>query len=176
MLDDERRYYPEDYLAAQVLGTVGIDNKGLSGLELTLDSVIGGSDGERRVIRDARGDPVSLVQLKAERHGEDVRLTIDAPLQDEAENVLARVGQTYQPKNATALVMNPRTGDVLAMANWPRVNANDVGHSPPWTRANRTIGFTYEPGSTFKSITVAGALEDRVVRPDTTFTVGPQIG
>ena len=175
VLDDERRYYPEDYLATQVLGTVGIDNKGLSGLELTLDSVIGGSDGERRVIRDARGDPVSLEQLKAERHGEDVRLTIDAPLQDEAENVLARVGQTYQPKNATALVMNPRTGDVLAMANWPRVNANDVGHSPPWTRANRTIGFTYEPGSTFKSITVAGALEDRVVRPDTTFTVGPQI-
>src|SRR5207244_2940083 len=71
--------------------------------------------------------------------------------------------------------MDPNNGDILAMANWPLVNANNVEAAPPWARANRAIGFTYEPGSTFKSITVAGAVEERLVRPNTVFAVGPQI-
>jgi cell division protein FtsI/penicillin-binding protein 2 len=96
-------------------------------------------------------------------------------LQGEAESVLADVGRNYQPRDATAIVMDPRNGDILAMASWPRVNANAVENAPPWARANRAIGFTYEPGSTFKSITVAGALEEKLVRPDTVFAVGPQI-
>ena len=175
LLDDERRYYPEGKLASQLLGTVGIDNKGLSGLELDLDGELHGSDGEQRVVKDALGDPVSLKRTHGERSGTDVRLTIDSALQDRAETVLAEVGQTYQPKGATALVMNPRNGDILAMANWPQVNANRVEQAPPWARANRAIGFTYEPGSTFKSITVAGALQDGLVKPQTTFTIGPQI-
>jgi cell division protein FtsI (penicillin-binding protein 3) len=175
VMDDERRYYPEGLLASQVLGTVGIDNTGLSGLELQLDGVLHGEDGHQRVVRDARGDPVSLRQLHDERPGTDLHLTIDSTLQGEAENVLADVGATYQPKGATAIVMDPRNADILAMANWPRVNANAVEEAPPWARANRAIGFTYEPGSTFKSITVAGALQDRRVRPDTSFTIGPQI-
>ena len=175
LLDDERRYYPEGSLASQVLGTVGIDNKGLSGLELALDGDLRGSDGEQRVVKDALGDPVSLKRTHSERSGRDIRLTIDSALQDRAETVLGEVGQTYQPKGATAIVMNPRNGDILAMANWPQVNANRVEAAPPWARANRAIGFTYEPGSTFKSITVAGALQDRLVKPQTTFTIGPQI-
>jgi cell division protein FtsI/penicillin-binding protein 2 len=175
LLDDERRYYPEGSLASQLLGTVGIDNKGLSGLELDLDGELRGSDGEQRVVKDALGDAVSLKRTHGERSGRDVQLTIDSALQDRAETVLAEVGQTYQPKGATAIVMNPRNGDILAMANWPQVNANRVEEAPPWARANRAIGFTYEPGSTFKSITVAGALQDGLVRPQTTFTIGPQI-
>jgi cell division protein FtsI/penicillin-binding protein 2 len=175
VIDDERRYYPEGSLASQVLGTVGIDNVGLSGLELTFDKDLRGTDGQQRIVKDARGDPVSLNQLQGEHSGHDLRLTIDATLQDETEKVLAGVGQVYQPKGATAIAMDPRNGDILAMANWPRVNANSVEEAPPWARANRAIGFTYEPGSTFKSITVAGALQERLVRPDTAFQIGPQI-
>jgi cell division protein FtsI (penicillin-binding protein 3) len=175
LLDDERRYYPEGSLASQVLGTVGIDNQGLSGLELDLDGELRGSDGEQRVVKDALGDPVSLNRTRGERSGRDVRLTIDSALQDRTEAVLGEVGRAYQPKGATAIVMNPRNGDLLAMANWPEVNANRVEQAPPWARANRAIGFTYEPGSTFKSITVAGALQEGLVKPETTFTIGPQI-
>ncbi len=175
LLDDERRYYPEGSLAAQLLGTVGIDNEGLSGIEHQLDDDLRGKDGEQRVVKDALGDAVSLKQVEGERSGGDVRLTIDSALQDRSEAVLAEVGSTFQPKGATAMVMNPRNGDILAMANWPTVNANRVEQAPPWARANRAIGFTYEPGSTFKSITVAGALQDDIVSPNTTFTVGPQI-
>jgi cell division protein FtsI (penicillin-binding protein 3) len=175
VLDDARRYYPEDTLASQVIGTVGIDNAGLSGLELSLDKELRGSDGRRRITRDALGDPVSLDQVRNTQSGTDLRLTLDSSLQSRAEEVLAGVGQAYQPKAATAIIMDPRNGDILAMAGWPRVDANNVESSPPWARANRAIGFTYEPGSTFKSITVAGALEERLVRPNTVFAVGPQI-
>jgi cell division protein FtsI (penicillin-binding protein 3) len=175
VLDDARRYYPEDSLAAHVIGTVGIDNVGLSGLELSLDKTLRGSDGRRRITRDALGDPVSLDQLRTTESGTDVRLTLDSSLQSRAEEVLAGVGQAYQPKAATAIIMDPRNGDILAMAGWPRFDANNVESAPPWARANRAIGFTYEPGSTFKSITVAGALEERLVRPSTVFAVGPQI-
>ncbi len=175
VLDDSRRYYPEGALASQGIGSVGVDNNGLSGLEQQLDSDLRGSDGEQRIVRDARGQPVSLDQLADDRAGADLRLTLDVPLQDRAEQVLAGVGRTYQPKGATAIVMDPHTGDLLAIANWPRVDANAVGEAPAWARLNRAVGFTYEPGSTFKSITVAGALSENVVRPDTRFTIGPEI-
>lgn len=175
ILDDSRRYYPEASLASQVLGTVGIDNKGLSGIEQDLNSKLAGSDGQQRIVKDARGDPVSLKQLRGEQSGEDLRLTLDAPLQARTESVLADVGRIYQPKGATAIAMDPNTGDILAMANWPAVNANSVEKAPSWARLNRAVGMTYEPGSTFKSITVAGALSDGVVRPTTQFRLGPQI-
>jgi cell division protein FtsI/penicillin-binding protein 2 len=175
VVDDARRHYPENELASQVIGTVGIDNVGLSGLELALNDTLKGSDGERRVTKDALGEAVSLDQIKTERSGGDLRTTLDASLQGQAEQVLAQVGQNFKPKAATAIVMNPRDGEIYAMASWPRVNANSVEDAPPWARANRAIGFTYEPGSTFKSITVAGALEEGLVRPRTVFEVGPQI-
>ena len=81
--------------------------------------------------------------------------------------MLGEVGQTYQPAGATAVVMDPRTGAILALANWPRVDANDPGGAPDYARQDRAIQFNYEPGSTFKAFTVAGALEDRLIRPDT---------
>jgi cell division protein FtsI/penicillin-binding protein 2 len=175
VLDDSRRYYPAGPLASQVLGAVGIDNQGLAGIEQDLDSTLRGSDGEQRIVKDARGDPVSLKQLKGQKAGEDIRLTIDAPLQARTESVLSDVGRIYQPKGATAIAMDPNNGDILAMANWPAVNANAVEKAPAWARVNRAVGMTYEPGSTFKSITVAGALSDGVVRPTTQFRLGPQI-
>jgi cell division protein FtsI (penicillin-binding protein 3) len=175
VLDDARRYYPEGEKASQVIGSVGVDNVGLSGVEQQLDDELRGADGEQRIVKDARGTPVSLDELKDGHSGQDLRLTLDLSLQDRAEQVLAGVGRTYQPKGAAAIVMDPRTGDLLAMANWPRVDANRVEEAPTWARVNRAVGFTYEPGSTFKSFTVAGALASGVVRPETAFRVGPQI-
>jgi cell division protein FtsI (penicillin-binding protein 3) len=175
VLDEARRYYPEREKAAQVIGSVGVDNVGLSGIEQQLDETLRGADGEQRIVKDARGTPVSLDELKGGHAGQDLRLTLDLSLQDRAEQVLAGVGQVYQPKGAAAIVMDPHTGDLLAIANWPRVDANRIGEAPAWARVNRAVGFTYEPGSTFKSITVAGALASGLVRPETAFRVGPQI-
>jgi cell division protein FtsI (penicillin-binding protein 3) len=162
------RSYPRSWLASQVLGTVGTD-RALSGVELGLDQELRGRDGRRRVVNDALGRPIQMRDTPPAQPGEDIELTLDSQLQDKVEQVLQDVGRTYQPKGATAIVMDPRTSDVLAMANWPRVNAADVGGSPAYARQNRAVGFTYEPGSTFKAFTVAGALEQGKVTPKTQF-------
>jgi cell division protein FtsI (penicillin-binding protein 3) len=170
-----RRIYPRDWLASQVLGTVGTEGRGLSGVEYAHDRLLRGEDGERHIIRDALGEPISVRDPKPAKPGARLELAIDAAIQAKAEEVLAGVGATFQPRGATALVMDPRNGEVLALANWPRVDANDVGGAPAYARQNRAVAFNYEPGSTFKAFTVAGALEDRKVTPDTMFNLPPQI-
>ena len=119
------RDYPDGQLAAQVLGTVGIDGKGLAGLEYSQNSVLAGTNGVRRVINDALGKPISVDDVKPARPGKPIQLTLDSALENAVENVLAEVGAKYSPQSATATVMDPQTGAILAMANWPRVNAND---------------------------------------------------
>jgi cell division protein FtsI/penicillin-binding protein 2 len=172
---EPRRTYPQGSLASQVLGSVGTDNYGLSGLEEAEEDTLHGTDGLRKVVKDATGKPVSIVDVTRSDPGEDLRLTIDAAIQERTEAVLSEVGQLYQPRGATAVVMDPRNGEVLAMANWPRVDANKISDAPEYARVNRAVGFTYEPGSTFKAFTVAGALEERLVTPNTQFTIGPTI-
>ncbi len=172
---EPKRTYPQGELASQVLGFVGTDNKGLSGLEYAREEALGGTDGERRFVKDALGEPVSMVEVKRAEAGEDLRLTIDAAIQERTEAVLSEVGQTYTPHGATAVVLDPRTGQVLALANWPRVDANEPDGAPAYARKNRAIQDTYEPGSTFKAITIAGALEENLIEPDTTFAVPPTI-
>jgi cell division protein FtsI (penicillin-binding protein 3) len=170
-----RRIYPRDFLASQVLGTVGTDGKGLSGLEYSMDEVLRGDDGRRRIIRDALGEPISVRDPDPARAGARMTLALDAAIQDKTEEVLQKVGAKFRPKGATAVVMDPRNGELLALANWPRVDANDVGAAPDYAKQNRAVGFNYEPGSTFKAITVAGALEADEVSPDTSFDLPPQI-
>ncbi len=165
------RSYPRAWLASQLLGTVGTDGAGLAGLEYAQEAALHGRDGRRRVVGDALGQPIDMRDLQTMAPGQTVRLTIDAAIQDQVEQVLQNVGQTYRPKGATALVMDPRTSEVLAMANWPRVDAGDVAGAPAYARQNRAVGFTYEPGSTFKAFTVAGALEDHLVTPSTPFNL-----
>ena len=172
---EPKRTYPQGALASQLIGTVGTDNIGLSGVEQLLDQRLHGSDGKRRIVRDALGDPVSIVDMKRAEPGRDVKLTLDATLQERVEAVLADVGSTYRPRGATALVMDPRSGALLALANWPRVDANDIGGAPPYARQNRAVAAAYEPGSTFKAITVSGALQERLVTPTTEFDIPPQI-
>jgi cell division protein FtsI/penicillin-binding protein 2 len=165
------RVYPRSWAASQVLGHIGWGNRGLSGVEYRYDKLLRGSDGLRRIVNDAIGQPVSIDDTRPTRPGKPLQLTIDAAFQDEVEQVLAGVGAQYQPKGATAIAMDPNTGEILALANWPRVNANDPSGAPSYANENRAVGFDYEPGSTFKAITVAGALQDGVVTPDTVFDV-----
>jgi cell division protein FtsI/penicillin-binding protein 2 len=167
------RDYPRDWMASQLLGNVGTEGAGLSGLEYQLDGRLGGRDGERRLVRDALGDTIELREDQRTVPGQDVRLTLDANIQDHTEEVLAEVGETWQPKGATALVMDPRDGAILALANWPRVNANKLHDAPEFAMTNRAVGANYEPGSTFKAFTVAGALEDGKVTPTSPFTLPP---
>jgi cell division protein FtsI/penicillin-binding protein 2 len=166
-----RRVYPRGTLAAQVLGMVGTDGKGLTGLEYSRDTLLRGQSGKRDVVSDAIGQPVSINEVRPEVPGPPVSLTLDANIQQRTEDVLGAVGRVFSPKDATAIVMDPRTGAVLAMANWPQANANDPGGSQAAAITNRAVGFAYEPGSTFKAVTVAGALQQGLVTPSTPFNV-----
>ncbi len=172
---EPKRVYPQGYLASQVLGMVGTDNSGLAGLEYSQDKLLRGEDGERRLVKDALGKTVSVVETKRSKPGENLRLTLDARIQERTEAVLSEVGQTYTPQGATAVVMDPRSGEILALANWPRVDANNIEGSPAYARQNRAIQANYEPGSTFKAITVSGAMEEHLVQPETTLSVTPTI-
>jgi cell division protein FtsI (penicillin-binding protein 3) len=166
--EEPRRVYPQGTLAGQLLGSVGVDNYGLSGIEQSLEQKLHGEDGKRRIVNDALGQPVSIVDSKRAEAGHDVQLTIDANIQERVESVLAGVGQTYKPKGATALVLDPRTGSILALANWPPVNPSEPG-APSYLTQDRAVQSNYEPGSTFKAFTVAGALEEKLITPNTVF-------
>jgi cell division protein FtsI/penicillin-binding protein 2 len=174
-IPEHRRTYPRDFLASQLIGGVGAEGTGLSGLEYSLDAQLRGRDGERRLVKDALGEAIELRETRPTKPGSQITLTIDEAIQDKAEEVLADVGETWRPHAATAIVMDPRTGALLALANWPRVDANTPGHAPDFARQNRAVGATYEPGSTFKPFTVAGALEENEVTPETKFNLPPTI-
>ena len=168
-LPDSRRLYPQGALAAQVVGAVGAENEGLTGLEQSQDATLGGDNGEQEVVHDARGEPIRFDTIKQASVGQDLRLTIDAAIQDRAEEAIAAVGEQYSAAGASAVVMDPDSGDVLAMANWPGFDPTELEEADPEQLANRATGFTYEPGSTFKAFTVAAALEENIVSPDTSF-------
>jgi cell division protein FtsI (penicillin-binding protein 3) len=174
-LPDSRRTYPQGDLAAQAIGAVGEENQGLTGLEMGEESVLHGTDGERRIVNDALGEPIRLETVKEASDGEDLQLTLDPAIQGETEQALAEIGETYAPKGATAIVMNPRNSQVLAMANWPAVDPGDLENADPEDLINRATGFNYEPGSTFKAFTVSAALEEGVVTPTSTFTIPPSL-
>ena len=173
LIPSTKRVYPRSWAASQVLGTVAWDGHGNSGLEYRYDSVLRGHNGERRIVNDAIGQPISIDDAKPTVPGKTMALTIDAALQDQVEQVLADIGRKFSPKGATAIVMNPNDGSILALANWPRINANDPSGAPSYATEDRAVGLNYEPGSTFKAITVAGALQDGLVNPSTTFPVPP---
>ena len=178
-IPSSRREYPRRWMASQVLGWVGTDGEGLGGLEYARDSTLRGSDGARRIVKDARPvgerEAIVLQETKRARPGKDIRLTLDAELQSKVEDILAQLGRAWRPKGATALVMNPYSNTILALANWPRVDANDRAGAPDYAAQNRAVGFNYEPGSTFKAITISGALEDNVVAPGDMFHLPPTI-
>ena len=168
---DERRNYPQGSVAAQVLGYVGIDGDGLAGLELQFNRQLSGRAGQETIVKDPAGRVIDVQQQRAERPGRDVFLTLDHSIQANAEEVLRETVHRWHAKSASAVVLDPRTGAVLAMAVQPGYNANRFPSAPSDLQRNRTVTDTYEPGSTFKLITVAGVLSERLVSPSTRFTL-----
>jgi cell division protein FtsI (penicillin-binding protein 3) len=172
---EPRRTYPQGALAGQLIGAVGTDNYGLTGIEQQYEDVLHGDDGHRRLVKDALGETVSIVETDRAEPGEDIELTIDAALQERVEAVIGEVAGQVSPKGATAVVMDPRSGEVLALANWPQVDPGDIGDAPPEARENRAVTSSFEPGSTFKAFTVAGALEQGAITPETRFDLPPEL-
>ncbi|MBI2691792.1 MAG: penicillin-binding protein 2 [Solirubrobacterales bacterium] len=164
-----KRAYPGKTMASQVLGFVGTEGTGLSGLEYRWEKQLHGSDGERRVVKDGKGDAISTVDVAKMQPGENLKLTLDSQLQLQTEAVMKQVAANYSPQGASAIVMDPRDGSILAMTNYPTLDANDPAAAKPEAMQNRAVGFNYEPGSTFKAVTVAGALSDKKVTPSTVF-------
>lgn len=173
---EERRTYPQASVAAQVLGYAGVDNNGLAGLELELNSELTGVPGHETLVRDPMGRPISIESIVPARQGKDVFLTIDHTIQANAEQVLRQTVARWHAKDATAIVLDPHTGGVLAMATAPGYNANDYPQAfAKGLTVNRAISDVYEPGSVFKVVTIGGALADHLVTPQTSFLLPDSI-
>jgi cell division protein FtsI (penicillin-binding protein 3) len=177
----ERRVYPRGTELGQVLGWVG-NGGGADGLEYEFNKQLAGTSGTRRTVIDAQGKAISVDTTKAMVPGKAIKLTISAPLQSEVEQVLAGVGAQYKPAGATAIVTDPQTDQILALANWPSVNLDKIpanalqpsaGHVP--AAEDQAVDLSYEPGSTFKAVTVAGALTDGLVTPSTEIPIPPSL-
>jgi len=172
---EERRVYPQGSVASHVLGFAGVDNRGLAGLELALDRTLGGRKGRQTVVRDGFGRTIDVVSAVQPVEGRNVRLTLDATLQANAQSVLQRTVRRWGALAASAVVLDPKTGEVLAMASEPGFDANRFPQTDRDTQRNRAVTDTYEPGSTLKVVTVAGALSENLVAPSTAFTLQPSI-
>jgi cell division protein FtsI/penicillin-binding protein 2 len=173
-VQESKRYYPMRDLASQVLGYVGTDNHGLAGLELNYDAVITGKPGLRTVLRDARrGTAVSPDLFFTEpRPGGDLYLTLDAAVQHMVERELQRAVEQRRARRGSAVFLDPATGAVLAMASYPAFDPNEFERYAASSWRNRTIMDAYEPGSTFKIVTAAAALESGLVHADDPFDCG----
>ena len=172
---EELRYYPQGPVAAQILGYAGLDNKGLEGLERSLEGTLAGKPGSQTIVKDPFGRALDVVETKPESPGDNVRLTLDRQIQGNAEEVLAETVRRWSAKSATAVVMDPQTGAILAMATAPRFNANRFPTTRADRRRNRAVTDTYEPGSTFKLVTVAAGLQEGIVNPRSSFVLPPTL-
>jgi len=169
---EERRVYPQRSVAAPVLGYAGVDNNGLAGLELQQNSVLTGRTGEETVVRDPLGHVISIENERPAREGRNVFLTLDHTIQANAEQVLRQTVAKWGAKDATAIVLDPHTGGVLAMAMEPGYDANAFpAAAAKGLQANHAVSDVYEPGSVFKVVTIAGALSDHLVTPQTSFVL-----
>jgi cell division protein FtsI (penicillin-binding protein 3) len=168
---EERRNYPQRSVASQVLGYVGIDGDGLAGLELQFDDALAGRAGKETLVKDPSGRVIDVQEQQAEVPGRDLHLTLDHSIQANAEEVLRATVHKWSAKSASAVVLDPRTGSILAMAVQPGYDANRYPSAARDLQRNRAVTDTYEPGSTFKLITVAAALSEGLVSPSTRFTL-----
>lgn len=170
-IDENKRIYPKDTLASQLVGFVGIDENGLEGIELAYDSQLTGIKGKMLTERDASGQiiPEAVINYIPEENGNDIYLTINEAIQHRSEREIASAVDKYNAKSGTIIIMEPKTGNIVSMANYPAFNPNNISEyqQPDWR--NRAIADNYEPGSTFKIITTASALEEGVVNPNDVF-------
>jgi cell division protein FtsI/penicillin-binding protein 2 len=167
---EEKRTYPLKGTAAQVVGYAGMDNTGGFGIELAYEEELSGEAGSETVVRDPAGHPLKTVAHVDPQPGQNVYLTLDREIQYYAEDVLEETIRHAAAKAATAIVMDPRTGEVLVMANVFRQGFHGFGEDTE-ARKNRAVEDAPEPGSIFKLVTISGALADGTVKPSTTFSV-----
>lgn len=172
-IQETKRYYPKVDLASHVLGFVGTENVGLGGIEQAFDSVVKGRDGRIRLQVDARQHAVTSRIEQAPTAGASIELTIDQYIQHIAERELERGVRETRAAGGTAIVMDPRSGEILALANYPTFNPNVYGRFPAATRRNRAIQEIYEPGSTFKLVTASAAIEEGILTPDEPIDCAP---
>jgi cell division protein FtsI/penicillin-binding protein 2 len=174
--EEEARTYPLKATAAQVLGFDGMDNHGLSGIELLYDKDLAGKVGSETIVRDPAGRALKTISQQQPVAGQNVRLTLDSEIQYYAEDVLKKTVRDSGGQSAIAVVMDPRTGEVLAMANMMKDGFHGFGKDPTGEAdKNRAVTDVYEPGSIFKLVTISGALADGLVTPNTRFTLAPSI-
>jgi cell division protein FtsI (penicillin-binding protein 3) len=173
LLKESRRYYPNSELAAHVIGYVGLDNAGLGGIESAYDSQIRGKDGKILILSDAKRHAIYSRVERAATAGAGIELTIDQYLQYVAERELRAGVEANHAVGGTALIMDPHTGEILALANWPTFNPNAFARADDDARRNRAIQTLYEPGSTFKIVTASAALENHVITPETLIDTDP---
>jgi len=170
-LEESKRYYPNDSLAAQVLGFVGIDDNGLDGMEMALDKTIRGKLFEQTIDTDSHSIPIfkSIFTFDSKKQGKNVYLTLDSGIQFIVEQSLDKAMISTGAQGATVIVMNPQTGEILAMASRPTYNPNQFYNYSDNEWKNRAVAYNYEPGSTFKSIVAAAALQEGKVYPEEMF-------
>lgn len=171
--EESKRYYPNEMLAAQVLGFVGTDDIGLDGVELMSDALIKGKTTKQFVMTDKNNKPIfnSVFSNNSFEKCKNIYLTIDSTIQFIVEQTLDKAMLETKPRAITAIVMDPKTGEILAMANRPTFNPNKFYDYTINEWKNRAVSFVYEPGSTFKAIIAAAALQEGLVSPDKTFVV-----
>ena len=162
---EDRRFYPNRELAAHLLGYVGLDNQGLGGIEWTYDAEIRGREGQVLIQTDERGRAFSRIE-RPPTAGDTFELTIDTYLQHIAERELRAGVRANDAHGGTIVILDPKTGEVLALANEPTFNPNVFARSPASHRRNRAVQDIYEPGSAFKVVTASAALEENVMKPD----------
>jgi cell division protein FtsI/penicillin-binding protein 2 len=172
-----KRYYPQEELAAPVIGFTGTDGNGLYGIELKYESILRGVDGRTEAEKDVFGNiiPENIKTYIEPIDGEDVILTIDSQIQFIAERSLAGVAKEYNAQSAIAVVMNPVNGEILAMASYPGFDANNYLDYDDELYKVAGASFTYEPGSTFKIVNVSSALENGTVTANQVFNLPPSI-
>ena len=170
-VEESKRYYPNDTLAAQVLGFVGTDDIGLDGLEMALDKIIKGNLLKQLIDTDSRGIPIfkSIFTFSPNKQGKNVYLTLDSGIQFIVEQSLDKAIKDTGAKGAAVIVMDPHTGEILAMANRPTYNPNQFYKYGDNEWKNRAVAYNYEPGSTFKSIIAAAALQEGKAYPEEVF-------
>ena len=169
ILEEYKRFYPQGTMLAQVLGFSTVDNQGVEGLERSMDGDLRGKPGKRVTQRDAKGREIKAFEMKSMPviDGNRVVLTIDQHLQYLTEKALERAFKQWKAKGAWAVVMDPKTGEILAMANQPGFDPNHYANVGPDAKRNRAITDMYEPGSVFKIVAAGGALNEGVVTPET---------
>jgi len=170
---EPKRFYPNGRVASQLLGFVDVDGKGLSGLETQYEDILRGRPGEMTLEQDPAGRSLPQAEYTYNRPepGRSLFLTIDKDIQYSTELALADAAQRYHAAAASAIVLDPRSGEVLAMANVPSFDPNKFWEFDQETYRNRAVTDVYEPGSAYKIVTAAGALQSNVITPDTSFVV-----